>query len=156
MFEITEDIIMTDRRCALDVLAQLSEGGIALALDDYGTGRSSLAQLKRLPVEELKIDRSLMRNLVSDPDDAVIVRSAVELGRNLGLRVVAEGVESAAALGLLADYRCHLAQGYHLSHPLPATVITAWLSNRSASIKSADRARTTGGRLAAAINEQRR
>jgi diguanylate cyclase len=130
VLELTEDTLMADPEGALDVLAQLGELGIGLALDDFGTGYSSLAHLKRLPVQELKIDRSFVLDMVADAEDAVIVRSTVELARNLGLRVVAEGVETAAAYEQLAGYGCHAAQGYHLSRPLPARDLAAWLRRR--------------------------
>jgi diguanylate cyclase (GGDEF)-like protein len=117
--ELTEETIMTDPERAQDVLARLSELGIDLSLDDFGTGYSSLSMLKRLPVRELKIDRSFVMDLLDDPGDAAIVRSTVDLARNLGLRVVAEGVENAATWDLLAEWGCDLAQGYHLSRPVP-------------------------------------
>jgi diguanylate cyclase (GGDEF)-like protein len=117
--ELTEATIMTDPERAQDVLARLSELGIDLSLDDFGTGYSSLSMLKRLPVRELKIDRSFITDLLDDAGDAAIVRSTVELAHNLDLRVVAEGVESEAAWDLLASWDCDVAQGYHLSPPLP-------------------------------------
>jgi diguanylate cyclase len=116
--ELTEETIMTDPERAQDVLARLSELGIDLSLDDFGTGYSSLGMLTRLPVRELKIDRSFITDLLEDEGDAAIVRSTVELAHNLGLRVVAEGVESAEAWELLASWDCDVAQGYHLSRPL--------------------------------------
>jgi diguanylate cyclase (GGDEF)-like protein len=130
VFELTEDTLMADPQRALDVLAQLGELGIGLALDDFGTGYSSLAHLKRLPVQELKIDRSFVLDMTRDAEDAVIVRSTVDLARNLGLRVVAEGVETAETYDQLAAYGCHAAQGYHLSRPLPAPALTRWLRRR--------------------------
>ena len=117
--ELTEETIMTDPERAQDVLARLSELSIDLSLDDFGTGYSSLSMLKRLPVRELKIDRSFITDLLDDAGDAAIVRSTVELAHNLDLRVVAEGVESAEAWELLASWDCDVAQGYHLSAPLP-------------------------------------
>ena len=126
--ELTEETIMTDPERAQDVLARLSELGIDLSLDDFGTGYSSLGMLKRLPVRELKIDRSFVMDLLDDAEDAAIVRSTVELSRNLGLRVVAEGVESAEAWDLLAAWGCDLAQGYHLSRPLPEDELRALLA----------------------------
>jgi EAL domain-containing protein (putative c-di-GMP-specific phosphodiesterase class I) len=140
LLEITEDIITVDRRRALDVLARLSELNIALALDDYGTGHASLAQLKRLPVEELKIDRSFVGNLETDSQDAVIVRSTVELARNLGLRVVAEGVEDATALALLQGFDCDLVQGFHLERPVPAPDLLERLRARAPRSATAARA----------------
>ena len=93
MLEITESTIMTDPVRALEVLGRLNEMGVQLSIDDFGTGYSSMAYLKNLPVHELKVDRSFVMQMTSNTSDAVIVRSTVDLGRNLGLRVVAEGVE---------------------------------------------------------------
>jgi EAL domain-containing protein (putative c-di-GMP-specific phosphodiesterase class I) len=122
---------MLDPPRALDTLARVSELGIAFALDDFGTGYSSLAQLKRLSVSELKIDRSFISDMTINPDDATIVRSTVELGRSLGLHVVAEGVETADHWRQLAAIGCHTAQGYYLSRPLPRHQLTAWLLKRA-------------------------
>jgi diguanylate cyclase len=101
------------------ILNQLSELGIRLAIDDYGSGWYSLAYLKRLPVNTIKIDRSFVMNMEQDSNDAVIVRSTIDLGRNLGLRVVAEGVETRTEWTQLAALNCDYAQGYFLSRPLP-------------------------------------
>ncbi len=131
--ELTESTVMREPGRVLDTLAQLSELGVALSLDDFGTGYSSLALLKRLPVQELKIDRSFVMDLLSDRDDAVIVRSTVELGRSLGLRVVAEGVETLEHLERLRYFGCHLAQGYLISRPLPAVHVAAWLHDHQTS-----------------------
>ncbi|MEA2179551.1 MAG: diguanylate cyclase, partial [Solirubrobacteraceae bacterium] len=117
--ELTEETIMTDPARAQDILARLSELGIELSLDDFGTGYSSLSMLKRLPVRELKIDRSFVMDLLDDPGNAAIVRSTVDLAHNLGLRCVAEGVENAESWDLLAEWGCDRAQGYHLSRPVP-------------------------------------
>ncbi len=118
---------MVDPARALDVLAELSELGITFSLDDFGTGYSSLSQLKRLPVSELKIDKSFVLDMIVDRDDAVIVRSTVELARHLGLRVVAEGVETAEHWQRLSECGAHMAQGYFLTRPLPAAQLSAWL-----------------------------
>jgi len=129
--EITEGTIMVDPVRVLDVVARLSELGVALALDDFGTGYSSLAYLKRLPIQELKIDRSFIMDMDNSRDDAVIVRSTVELARNLGLRVVAEGVETQQVWDQLVEFGCHTVQGYLLSPPLPAEQLAAWLDDAS-------------------------
>jgi diguanylate cyclase (GGDEF)-like protein len=118
--EITEDTILTDPQRARSVLARLSELGVSLAIDDFGAGYSSLGYLKRLPVDVLKIDRSFVMNMSSDENDAVIVRSTIDLGHNLGLRVVAEGVEDGTAMRTLRELECDIAQGYYLSRPVPA------------------------------------
>jgi diguanylate cyclase (GGDEF)-like protein len=118
--ELTENTILTDPARARTVLARLSELGVRVAIDDFGSGNSSLGYLKRLPVDVLKIDRTFVVNMAADPDDAVIVRSTVELGHNLGLEVVAEGVENETTLRRLAELDCDTVQGYHLGHPEPA------------------------------------
>ena len=114
------------------VLSRLDAMGVQLAIDDFGVGYSSLAYLKRLPVSEIKIDRSFVMNMENDDNDRVIVRSTIDLGRNLGLRVVAEGVEDEATWDALAALNCDQAQGYWLSRPIPADQIPAWLGERSA------------------------
>jgi diguanylate cyclase (GGDEF)-like protein len=123
--EITESVIVADPMRARSILSRLSEMGIVLAVDDYGTGYSSLCYLKRLPIDEMKIDRSFVMQMADDRSDAAIVRSTVELGRNLGLKVVAEGVETAAAWAHLKALGCDFAQGYYLSKPVPAAQIEA-------------------------------
>jgi diguanylate cyclase (GGDEF)-like protein len=125
--EITESTILADPIRAMHVLSRLSGMGVRLAIDDFGTGYSSLAYLKRLPVDELKIDKSFVQGMEEDENDAVIVRSTIDLGRNLGLRVVAEGVETAEAWRQLAALGCDVAQGYYLSRPVPAAELAAWL-----------------------------
>jgi diguanylate cyclase (GGDEF)-like protein len=125
--ELTESTVMREEGRALDTLARLSEIGVSLSLDDFGTGYSSLAHLKRLPVHELKIDRSFVLDMLTDRDDAVIVRSMVELGRSLGLRVVAEGVETPEHLEQLRYFGCHVAQGYVFSPALPPSRLAGWL-----------------------------
>jgi len=126
--EITESGVMDDMARALVTLNRLHDLGFELAVDDYGTGYSSLSYLKKLPVQELKIDRSFVMNVTSDPDDEVIVRSTIELGHNMGLRVVAEGVESNEAMRMLARLGCDQVQGYVVSKPLPVDQFEAWLA----------------------------
>lgn len=125
--EITESAVMHDPARAVAALLELKAQGIRVSIDDFGTGHSSLAQLKQLPVDELKIDKSFVLDLHRDPDDALIVGSTIELGHNLGLSVVAEGVEDEASLARLVSLRCDKAQGYHFSRPLPAAEFTRWL-----------------------------
>jgi diguanylate cyclase (GGDEF)-like protein len=127
LLEITENSVMADPARVLGVLKALREMGVELALDDFGTGYSSLAYLKRLPVHELKIDKSFVMNMAGDESDAVIVQSTIGLARNLNLRVVAEGVEDKAAWDELVGLGCDVAQGYYLSRPAPPAELTAWL-----------------------------
>jgi EAL domain-containing protein (putative c-di-GMP-specific phosphodiesterase class I) len=124
---------MDDPVRALAVLDRLHDKGIGLALDDFGTGYSSLSYLKRLPVQEVKIDRTFVATMVSDESDAAIVRSVVDLGTNLQLRVVAEGVEDEATWQQLAGMGCHVAQGFHLSRPMPIEEFPAWLQRYESS-----------------------
>jgi len=126
VLEITESTVMADLESGQRVLDALDALGVAISIDDFGTGYSSLAQLKRLPVQELKIDRSFIRQMTSAQDMAQIVRSTIELGHNLGLRVVAEGVESREAVESLRLMRCDLAQGFFISKPLSAENLVSW------------------------------
>jgi EAL domain-containing protein (putative c-di-GMP-specific phosphodiesterase class I) len=128
IFEITESAVMREPEHALDVLHRLRECGISLSIDDFGTGYSSLAHLKRLPVQELKIDQSFVRDLDETSEDAVIVSSTIEMSHNLGLKVVAEGVEYARSLRLLERWQCDTAQGYLISRPLTAAAFEAWIA----------------------------
>ncbi|HEV7888866.1 MAG TPA: bifunctional diguanylate cyclase/phosphodiesterase [Acidimicrobiales bacterium] len=124
--EITESMLIADPLRAMDIMGRLSDMGIRLVIDDFGTGYSSLAYLKRLPVNGLKIDKSFVQHLTTDENDAVIVRSTIDLARNLGLDVVAEGVETKEAWDALHKLGCHLAQGYYLSPPLAADEFLQW------------------------------
>jgi diguanylate cyclase (GGDEF)-like protein len=124
--EITESAIMDEPQRALATLNTLSQRGFALSIDDFGTGYSSLAYLKRLPVDELKIDKSFVMNMQEDEDDAKIVRSTIDLAHNLGLTVVAEGVENGRILEQLRDLACDEAQGYHMAKPMAADAFAHW------------------------------
>jgi diguanylate cyclase (GGDEF)-like protein len=135
--ELTESVILADPMRARAVLSRLDAMGVQLAIDDFGSGYSSLAYLKRLPIGEIKIDRSFVMNMENDEDDAVIVRSTIDLGRNLGLRVVAEGVETEATWNKLSQLHCDQAQGYYLSRPVPADALADWLLQRAAHTKTA-------------------
>ena len=128
IFEITESAVMSEPARALVVLHRLRDCGISLSIDDFGTGYSSLAHLKRMPVQELKIDQSFVRNLDATSEDAVIVRSTIEMSHNLGLKVVAEGVEYQHSLDLLERWHCDTAQGYLISRPLTAGAFETWVS----------------------------
>jgi diguanylate cyclase len=133
ILEITESVVMRDATNAIAILRRLRDVGVKLAIDDFGTGYSSLSQLKRMPVHELKIDKSFVLGLASGGEDAVIVKSTIELGHNMGLRVVAEGVEDEQAWTLLRAQRCDSAQGYLISKPLPRGELMHWLEQYKAS-----------------------
>ncbi len=125
--EITENGLMADPARALQTITGLRVMGIRIAIDDFGTGYSSLAYLKRLPVDELKIDRSFVRDLATDDDDLAIVRSTISLGHDLGLTIVAEGIEDAGTSDLLRRLGCDIAQGYFIGRPMSATALLASL-----------------------------
>ncbi len=127
ILEITESAMMADPAHAMDMLLRLDAMGVHLAVDDFGTGFSSLSYLKRFPVSELKIDKSFVMDMMDDENDAVIVRSTIDLAHNLGLRVVAEGVESKDILDMLYILGCDTAQGYHFSRPLPSEELLRWI-----------------------------
>jgi diguanylate cyclase (GGDEF)-like protein len=127
--EVTEDAVVADPKQAIEILSYLREHGFKLSIDDYGTGYSSLAQLKQLPVQELKIDRSFVQHLTEDDNDKLIVKSTVELAHNMNLSVVAEGIEDEHALIWLKEQGCQLAQGYFISRPLPADAFEQWIDN---------------------------
>jgi len=127
VLEITESALMIDPTASLQVIGDLDALGVGMSIDDYGTGYSSLSFLRRLPLDELKIDKSFVLHMDRDANDAVIVRSTVDLAHNLGLKVVAEGVETAAVLDALTAIGCDTIQGYHISKPLPAEAFDAWL-----------------------------
>ena len=130
--EITETTILADPFRVRQVLERLNEMGLRLSIDDFGTGYSSLAYLKRLPVHTIKIDRSFVMDMCENASDATIVRSTVDLGRNLGLEVVAEGVETQSAWDALRAQGCTLAQGYLISRPVPADDLLELLADRAA------------------------
>jgi len=133
--EITESAIMDDPQRAEAMLNRLSEQGFKLSIDDFGTGYSSLAYLKRLPVHELKIDKSFVMGMETGEDDAMIVRSTIDLAHNLGLTVVAEGVETAAILERLRTLACDEAQGYHIARPLPVDDFLAWQEGQAHQVR---------------------
>ena len=127
MLEITESAMMANPLQAVETLSQLDAMGVRLAIDDFGTGFSSLAYLKQLPVNELKIDKSFVMDLANDESDEMIVRSTIELAHNMGLNVVAEGVENSATYRMLQEFGCDMAQGYFLSPPLKVSHLEKWL-----------------------------
>jgi EAL domain-containing protein (putative c-di-GMP-specific phosphodiesterase class I) len=127
--EITESSIIATE--AEDTLKRLHATGVQISVDDFGTGYSSLTYLKRLPVQEIKIDKSFVMDMATNRDGAAIVRSTIDLGHNLGLRVVAEGVEDANTEALLREYGCDLIQGFHISRPAAAGLLGPWLRARA-------------------------
>ncbi|MEX0984717.1 MAG: EAL domain-containing protein [Actinomycetota bacterium] len=140
--ELTESFLMGDSGRSTAVLDALSDVGVGLSIDDFGTGYSSLSYLKRLPIEEIKIDRSFVMQMHVDANDFMIVRATVELGRNLGLRVVAEGVEDLDTFDRLAEFGCDEAQGFYISRPIPVDEFTLWLSVRNLERESVVSARS--------------
>jgi EAL domain-containing protein (putative c-di-GMP-specific phosphodiesterase class I) len=131
--EVTESALMTEPKRAQRLLEALAALGVRLSIDDFGAGYTSLGQLKNLPVTELKIDKSFIMNMGNDASDALIVNSIVELGHNLGLTIVAEGVENAEAFSDLTALSCDVAQGYYLSRPVPAATFDIWWAGHSPS-----------------------
>ena len=131
--EVTESAAMEDPDLAIEVLGRIRDLGVSIALDDFGTGHSSLAHMRRLPIEAVKIDKSFVIGMLTDAQDAAIVASTIDLGHSLGLRVIAEGVESDASWRRLAEFGCDVLQGYMLSRPLPADKLTTWLHASMAS-----------------------
>jgi len=125
--EVTESAVMGDATRCMQVLQRLHDLGVKLSIDDFGTGYSSMAYLRRLPVDELKVDRSFVLGMTTNSADAVLVRTAIDLGHNLGLTVVAEGVEGAEHVLALRALGCDVAQGYHYARPMPATEMSALL-----------------------------
>ena len=121
---------MTDAEHTLQVLNRLSALGVCISIDDYGTGYASLSYLKRLPADELKIDRAFVQHLATDRADQAIVQSTVNLAHSLGMHVVAEGVEDQATWNLLDILGCNIVQGYYLSRPVPAQDLERWLGER--------------------------
>jgi diguanylate cyclase (GGDEF)-like protein len=136
--ELTESTIMTDPDRALQVMNDLRALGVRLSVDDFGTGYSSMAYLKILPVDELKVDRSFVGHMTTSPDDTMLVQSAIDLGHNLGLTVVAEGVEDHQTLITLQDLGADIIQGYYLGRPMEAASLTEWVNGRQAA-KGTDR-----------------
>ena len=126
--EITESTLVADPTRAMAILGRLNQMRVEMSIDDFGTGYSSLGHLRKLPVKELKIDKSFVMNMGIDESDAIIVRSTIDLGRNLGLRVVAEGVETAEIWRQLVVLGCDYAQGFYRSRPMPADELPRWLS----------------------------
>lgn len=135
--ELTEGTMMAYPEVALEILHTLRGTGVRLSVDDYGTGHSSMSYLKNLPVDELKIDRTFIASMISDRTDAVIVKSAMDLGHNLGLSMVAEGVEDEATLDALRALGIDVVQGFHLGKPMPENQIRQWIEHRAGTPGSA-------------------
>jgi diguanylate cyclase (GGDEF)-like protein len=133
ILEITEDVLMVDPQRAHEVLGRLRALGVGIAIDDYGTGYSSLKYLRTLPVTELKLDRAFVHGMSQDPRDEAIVRTTVDLAHSLGIALVAEGVETPEDWACLVRLGCDVAQGYFLSRPLPASELARWVAGRSTS-----------------------
>jgi EAL domain-containing protein (putative c-di-GMP-specific phosphodiesterase class I) len=127
VMEVTESAVMSDPHNVSQMLETLAARGIQFSIDDFGTGYSSLNHLKRLAVNELKIDKSFVKDMTSDRDDQAIVRSTIDLAHNMGLRVVAEGVENKAVLDMLVELGCDQAQGYYIAKPMPAAELQEFL-----------------------------
>jgi diguanylate cyclase (GGDEF)-like protein len=128
--EITEGALMGDPSRAMGTVNRIHSLGVAVALDDFGTGYSSLQHLRKMPISEIKIDRSFVAGMASNHDDAAIVRSTVEMARSLGIRTVAEGVETEYTRQLLTEAGCTLVQGWLTAHPMPADEISRWLTTK--------------------------
>jgi len=126
-FEITENLFLSEFDRLAEVLDHVCSLGVELSIDDYGTGYSSLSRLRRLPVSELKIDQTFIKEVVVNKDDQAVVHSTIELAHNLGLSVVAEGVENEAALELLTQLGCDTIQGFLISRPLPVRMFNAFI-----------------------------
>jgi EAL domain-containing protein (putative c-di-GMP-specific phosphodiesterase class I) len=127
--EITESVAMENVQTNVATLNELKDGGIKLSIDDFGTGYSSLSYLNRLPVHYLKIDRSFVAGLGEDPEAEAIILGTIRLAHDLRIKVIAEGVETAAQLGRLREMGCDMAQGYYFSKPLTATEISGHFSD---------------------------
>lgn len=149
--EITESVIMEDPELAMRVVTRLRELGVGISIDDFGTGYSSLGYLMKLPAQELKIDRSFVMQMESDPGSATIVHSTIDLAHNLGLRVVAEGVENEVVWKILRDLGCDLGQGYHFSRPLPPRELEAHLRDSGLEVAKVDVDQETAGRIDPAL-----
>jgi len=147
--EITEEFLMADRDRARTILSRLREGGVQISIDDYGTGYSSLSYLRDLPIDELKLDRSFVLPMAEDSRAAALVASTIALAHSLGLRMVAEGVETEVAYLELRRLGCDQGQGYFMSRPIPAAELDRWLSSRPVGDESSQVTRDMDGRMRA-------
>jgi EAL domain-containing protein (putative c-di-GMP-specific phosphodiesterase class I) len=126
--EITESALVDDPEAAAMTLARLKDMGLTISIDDFGTGYSSLSYLKRFPIDCLKIDRTFVRDIATDPDDAAIVTAVIQMAKSLKLHVIAEGVETEDQLNFLRERGCEGAQGYYFAKPLPPDQVAGWLA----------------------------
>ncbi|MDE2220263.1 MAG: EAL domain-containing protein, partial [Gammaproteobacteria bacterium] len=147
LLEVTESAIMREPQLAAQVMQQLRTAGVRFAIDDFGTGHSSLAQLHALPVDELKIDRAFVMNLERSASNLAIVRTTIELGHSLGLKVVAEGIETPDVWATLLRLGCDLAQGYYISRPMAAAEVAGWTRTQRAQLARTLDAAAEDGRL---------
>jgi diguanylate cyclase (GGDEF)-like protein len=131
MLEVTEEFLLVDQDQARAILLQLRAAGVMIAVDDFGTGYTSLAYLRDLPIDELKLDQSFVIPMLDDEKASALVASSIHLGHSMGLRIVAEGVETVDVLDQLRLFGCDVAQGYYLSRPVPAAALEAWLAHRA-------------------------
>jgi len=127
---------------AIRLLRRLKRIGVRLAVDDFGTGFSSLAYLKQMPVDHIKIDKSFVMDMLRDENDAIIVRSIIDLAHNLGMKVIAEGVDSSEVLSLLEILRCDMAQGYFIGRPMPPERFNRWLARQSQALADSEASQT--------------
>jgi EAL domain-containing protein (putative c-di-GMP-specific phosphodiesterase class I) len=145
LFEITENIFLSDYDRLIELLDDLQRFGVRFSIDDFGTGHSSLSRLRQLPVDQIKIDRSFVMDMLSNNDDEVIVKSIIELAHNLGIEVCAEGVESAEVMQQLYRWRCDLVQGYHVSKARAVDKLESFITSSPWAIQR------TGGRAAGKV-----
>jgi len=129
--ELTETGFIEDPARAVQMLDAIAALGVGLSIDDFGTGYSSLSHLARMPVDEMKIDRSFLQSLESDPEFATVVRSAIDMGHGLGLKVVAEGIETQAAADTVREFGCDIAQGFFYAKPMPLQAFAAWMTSKT-------------------------
>lgn len=144
VFEITETAVIGSPDLAIEVITALREAGIGISIDDYGSGLSSLTYLRQIPADELKIDKSFVQQLDGNSRDALLVRSTVDLAHSLGMKLVAEGVETAEILAILAGMGCDAAQGYHVARPMPLTALTTFLASQHVEPARPARTRAAG------------
>ena len=131
IMEVTESVMMTNPQQSIEVLNRLHQLGIEIAVDDFGTGYSSLSYLKLMPLSKLKIDKSFIMDMIKDENDAMIVRSTIDLAHNLGMQVIAEGIEEKEILDMLSNLGCKLGQGYFFSQPISGLDFKNELQNKS-------------------------